>query len=248
MIILTIFVLHWYGSLFFQSFFHHRYAAHQQFTMSKFWERFFFIGAYISMGSHYLSPYVYGVLHRQHHAFTDTPEDPHSPKYDGNLFKMMLKTRQVYNAIDFKQIIPEKRFTINLPKWEGFDKFASSRFSRLSWIAAYVAFYVSMYFIFHFSAWLFLLIPVHILLGPVHGVIINWFAHKYGYINFKLKNTSKNLMPFDIFMWGEGFHNNHHKYSGRSNFGVKWYEFDPMYPIIWVMDKLHIIRLARVAA
>ena len=40
----VIFVLMlWYGGLFFQSFFLHRYAAHQVFTMSKTMERLTFI-------------------------------------------------------------------------------------------------------------------------------------------------------------------------------------------------------------
>jgi stearoyl-CoA desaturase (delta-9 desaturase) len=33
--ILVFFLAHWYVSLFFQSFFHHRYAAHAMFVMKK---------------------------------------------------------------------------------------------------------------------------------------------------------------------------------------------------------------------
>jgi stearoyl-CoA desaturase (delta-9 desaturase) len=46
-------------------------------------------------------------------------------------------------------------------------------------------------------------------------------------------------------MLGEGFHNNHHKYGARPNFGVKWFEFDPVYPFIWFFDKVGIVKLAR---
>ena len=31
----------------------------------------------------------------------------------------------------------------------------------------------------------FLLLPVHFLMGPFHGAIVNWAGHKYGYRNFK---------------------------------------------------------------
>jgi stearoyl-CoA desaturase (delta-9 desaturase) len=40
-VIVLFFVLHWQLSVFFQSFFLHRYGAHRQFTMSKRWERVF---------------------------------------------------------------------------------------------------------------------------------------------------------------------------------------------------------------
>ncbi len=239
MIILIFFILHWYLSLFSQTFFHHRYAAHKMFSMSNFWEKTFYVFTFLFQGSSYLSPYAYGILHRMHHAYADTEKDPHSPVYDENLFAMMWRTRKIYNDIYYRTAHIEERFTKDLPDWRGFDQFASSRFTRIGWILFYIAFYV----MFATSPWMYLLIPIHVLMGPFHGVIINWFAHKYGYVNFPIKDTSKNLMPVDIFMMGEGYHNNHHKYGGRPNFGIKWYELDPTYPLILLFDKLRIIRL-----
>src|ERR1700755_2365604 len=99
MILLMLIVLHWYGSLFFQSVFHHRYAAHGMFTMSKGWERVFFIGCFLTQGSSYISAYAYGIMHRLHHAHTDTEEDPHSPHNSQNLFTMMWELRNSYREI-----------------------------------------------------------------------------------------------------------------------------------------------------
>jgi len=34
-------------------------------------------------------------------------------------------------------------------------------------------------------------------------------------------------------MMGESYHNNHHKYGSRANFGgIRWHEIDPTYFII----------------
>ena len=55
MAILIFFVLHWYLSLFCQTFFLHRYAAHGAFTMSRGWEKFFYILTFITQGSSYMS-------------------------------------------------------------------------------------------------------------------------------------------------------------------------------------------------
>lgn len=232
-------VVHWYLSLFTQTFFLHRYAAHEMFTMSPFWQKVFFIITYITQGSSYLSAYAYGVMHRMHHVYADTEEDPHSPKYDKTLFSMMWRTKGVYTDIFEKKVVIEKQFTEGVPEWHSFEKIAHSWISRLIWAGLYLMFYI------HYATewWMFLFLPMNLVMGPLHGAVINWFAHKYGYTNFKMKDTSKNLLPFDFLMMGEGYHNNHHYNGSRVNFGVRWFELDPAYPFILLFDKLHIIKI-----
>jgi len=240
--IIILFISLWYGGLFFQTFFLHRYAAHQSFTMSKTAEKISFILTWFFQGTNYLSAYGYGVMHRMHHAYADTPKDPHSPKYDQNIFSMMWRTYKNYQNINGKKIKIENKFTKNVPQWPLFDRFAGSNYSRLSWFLLYLiffAFYAS-------SVWLWLFFPLIILMAPIHGAIINWFAHKYGYRNFEVNDTSKNLLPLDLVMFGEAYHNNHHKFSHRANFGgIKWFEIDPAYQIMRTLDKIGIIQLNR---
>ncbi len=240
--IFILFAVLWYVGLFHQTFFHHRYSAHGMFRMNKFWERFFYVTSFIFMGSSYLSPYAYGVMHRLHHSYADTEKDVHSPKYDKNPLAMMWRTKKIYTDIFFGRRTYDDKYYKNVPNWRAFDIFAGNWVSRLSW----VGFYFWFYWYFGAELWMYLiLMPVQILMGPVHGVIINWYAHKYGYVNFPVNDTSKNLMPLDLFMMGEGYHNNHHKFGGRANFAVKWWEFDPVYPFIKAFDKLGIISLKR---
>jgi stearoyl-CoA desaturase (delta-9 desaturase) len=241
MAVLAFFGLHWYLSLFTQSFFHHRYAAHRQFTMKKGWERVFYVLSFLFQGSSYLSPRAYAIMHRMHHAYADTEKDPHSPQFDANPFSMMWRTRLVYNRIFNRIAQIDPKFVKDVPDWAGFDKFASNNLVRILWIGVYVA----VYFLLDAPWWLFPLILIHAVMGPFHGVIINWFAHTIGYINFKMKDTSRNLMPVDLLMWGEGLHNNHHKFSGRANFGVKKFEFDPLYPIIRFLAWAKVLELRK---
>ena len=86
MILLIFFVVLWYTSLFCQTFFQHRYAAHGAFKMTKNWEKVFFVFTYICQGSSYMSPRAYAIMHRMHHAYTDTEMDPHSPSFSKNIF------------------------------------------------------------------------------------------------------------------------------------------------------------------
>ncbi|MGN6165965.1 MAG: fatty acid desaturase, partial [Flavisolibacter sp.] len=120
-IIIIFFIAQGYLSLFAQSFFHHRYAAHGAFSMSKGWERFFFIYSYITQGSSYMSPRVYGIMHRIHHAYTDTEQDPHSPAYDKSIVAMMWRTSKTYVGIMYNRTKVEQRFTKNVPEWSWFD-------------------------------------------------------------------------------------------------------------------------------
>jgi len=239
MAVLIFFVLHWYLSLFCQTFFLHRYAAHSAFQMSRGWEKFFYILTFITQGSSYMSARTYALLHRLHHAYTDTEDDPHSPTYSKNAIDLMNQTRKKYADIYNRKVVVEEKFLKNLPDWKAFDRIAHPWFTRLLWIVAYVAFYIY----FATAPWQYIFLPLTILIGPVHGGIINWFAHKYGHTNFAMNNTSKNLFYIDVLMLGEAYHNNHHKFPSSINFGVKRNEIDPIYFIIVLFNRLGIIRL-----
>lgn len=239
MVVLIFFVLHWYLSLFCQTFFLHRYAAHGAFQMSRGWEKFFYILTFITQGSSYMSARTYALLHRLHHAYTDTEDDPHSPTYSKNAVDLMNQTRKKYADIYNRKVVVEEKFLKNLPDWQAFDRIAHPWFTRVLWIIAYVAFY----FYFVSAPWQYIFLPLTILIGPVHGGIINWFAHKYGHTNFAMNNTSRNLFYIDVLMLGEAYHNNHHKFPSSINFGVKRNEIDPIYFIILLFNRLGIIRL-----
>lgn len=241
MIILIVFIAHWYLSLFCQTFFQHRYAAHAAFTMSKGWERFFFVLTFLFQGSSYLSTRAYAIMHRMHHAFADTEQDPHSPKYSRNIFDMMWQTYVVYAGIYEEKTPVDPKFTKNVPDWRAFDRFAGNNIVRLLWVGAYIGFYAA----FATSPWLWLLLPVQVAMSPVHGAVVNWFAHKFGYRNFKMKNTAENLLVVDFLMLGESYHNNHHKHPSSVNFGYRWHEIDPIYPVILLLNKLGVIHVPK---
>ena len=237
--IIIFFFAHWFLSAFAQTFFLHRYASHRMFSMSKFWERFFYIFAFIAQGSSFLNPRAYAILHRTHHAYSDTEKDPHSPHHSRNIFDMMFKTFKIYRGYITDKIKPEQSFGINVVEWKSLDIIADSYFVRFGFIALYAAFYVK----FAPSSWFYLLIPVHALMGPIHGAIVNWCGHKYGYVNHRSTgDKSRNTLPLDFLTLGELFQNNHHNNPGKPNFADRCYEVDLQYPLIWLMKQIGIIR------
>jgi stearoyl-CoA desaturase (delta-9 desaturase) len=240
--ILIFFIAHWFLSLFFQTFFQHRYASHRMFTTSKGWERVFYLMAYFFEGASFLNPRAYALMHREHHAYSDTEKDPHSPHFFTDVFQMMKATIITFRDHLKRTKDPEARFEGHYPEWPIVDRIGSSILSRLAFGAAYTWFYIA--FATHW--WMFLLLPIHYLMGPIHGAIVNWCGHKYGYSNFDNNDKSKNTTPFDFLMLGELFQNNHHRHPNSANFGNKWFEIDPVYPVMKLMHRLRIIKLRKV--
>jgi stearoyl-CoA desaturase (delta-9 desaturase) len=241
MVILIFFISHWYLSLFTQTFFLHRYAAHQMFKLSPVMEKIMYILTFLTQGSSALSVRAYAIMHRMHHEFSDTEKDPHSPHFFKNVFMMMWHTKKIYNSILTGKFKPEPRFTENVPDWPAFEKFYDFWLVRLSWALLYTLFYIR--FATHW--WMFLLLPIHFLMGPVHGAIVNWAGHKYGYRNFDLPDKSTNTLPWDIFLLGELFQNNHHAFPSSLKFAKRWFEIDFGYPVIKILAWFRIIKIEK---
>jgi stearoyl-CoA desaturase (delta-9 desaturase) len=237
--ILLFFVLHWQLSVFSQTFFLHRYGAHRQFTMSKGWERFFHLFTFLMQGSSFLNVRGYAILHRMHHAFSDTARDPHSPVFHPNPMSMMWSTKNVYSDFTHRRAEPEARFDGGIPSWPALEKIGDSWITRFAFGALYTLFYI------HFAPhWAFyLLLPAHYFMGPMHGAIVNWCGHKYGYRNFASSDVSRNTLVFDVLCAGELFQNNHHKFGMSPNFAARWFEIDPAYQVMRVLAWMKIIDM-----
>ena len=239
MTIVFIFILHWYTSLFFQTVFLHRYSSHQMFTMSKGWERIFFFLTFLTQGASFLTPRAYAIHHRLHHKHSDTEKDPHSPIFSKNIIRMNLNTIKHYESVRLNKKDYSK-YDFDVPRWSGLEKFGDHWLTRLSFIGIYIFVYTE----FSTANWQYALLPIHFIMGPLHGSIVNWCGHRYGYTNDKkTKDNSKNTLPIDLLMMGELFQNNHHSNPKKVKFSRRWFELDPGYIITKFLSKLKIVRI-----
>lgn len=211
------------------------------FTLSRFWERVFYVMTWMAQGASFLNLRAYAILHRMHHAYSDTRKDPHSPHFFKDAFQMMWRTKSLFQGFQ-KYVAPkDRRFAGNYPKWPAFDRISSHWAFSILW----GVFYTLFYFVFATHAWMYLLLPIHYLMGPIHGAIVNWMGHNYGYRNYILRDHSRNFFPMDFLMLGELFQNNHHQAPGSVNFARKWFELDPVYPVILLMQRIGILKLRK---
>ena len=234
-------IAHWYLAAFCQTFFLHRYAAHRMFSMPLSWQRVFYVLTFLTQGSSYLNPRAYALLHRMHHAYSDTEKDPHSPLFYRTPFAMMKNTLFMYLDAFSGKVKQDKNLQGYYPEWPAFDRWADPVLSRFGFMALYVFFYLR----FATAWWMYLFLPLHFFMGPIHGAIVNWCGHKYGYANYDNQDASKNTFFADLLTMGELMQNNHHRHSNCPNFAVRWFEFDPTYGIIRLFGFLRIVQLSR---
>jgi stearoyl-CoA desaturase (delta-9 desaturase) len=239
--ILTFFVAHWVLSVFMQTFFLHRYAAHRMFTMSPRAEKVFHFLTWLFQGSSYLNPRGYAILHREHHAFSDTERDPHSPHLCKGFFDMNWRTATRYAALWRGTVQPEGRFLGGYPTWPALERTGDNWMVRVGFGAAYTIPYIL--WAPHWA--FFLLLPLQWFMGPLHGAIVNWAGHMYGYRNFEVGDKSRNTLPFDFVTLGELFQNNHHRYPQSLDFSARAWEIDPAFWVIRLFAASGIIQVGK---
>ena len=180
---------------------------------------------------------IYGDAHLNHHKNSDTEKDPHSPIFFNSIIKFNLKTFTVYRS--YVDQINEGKYNSNdLPRWLFIEKIGDKWLTRL----LFGLFYTYLYLTYSPSYWYFILLPIHFLMGPIHGFIVNWYGHKLGYRNFDLPDNSKNTLFVDFLMLGELYQNNHHSSPNDPKFSKKWYEVDFGFSIIKLLQKSRIIQ------
>lgn len=203
--------------------------------MNAFWERFFYLLTFLTQGPSFLNPRAYAILHTRHHQHSDTEADPHSPHQHKNIFYMMLRTYGEY-----KDALKDKS-SIAYPTWHRLDQFALTHYNTVLWIFIYAL----IYYVLDIEPLYYLCLPLHFLVGPTQGAIVNWFGHKLGYRNYHLADHSKNTLPIDFLLMGELYQNNHHKNGKRLNFAHRFFEIDFTYLIAALLMSLGVIQTKR---
>ena len=178
-------------------------------------------------------------IHRKHHAYCETPDDPHSPVIYG-IKKVLFEGAELYRA--------EK----NNP--ETLEKFG--RGTPDDWLERnfYLRFpYTGIILIVLADLLLFgipgiIIIAVQMLSMPFFAAgVINGLGHYSGYRNFECDDAATNIVPWGVLMGGEELHNNHHAFPTSAKFSVRRWEFDIGWLYIRVFQVLGLAKVKKVA-
>ncbi len=166
-------------------------------------------------------------VHRKHHAFCETEEDPHSPVIHGWAQILFFGVKYYRNAYNDPETM--ERFTKGCPNdWVERNVFIPHKIVGLVFLLA-----VDM---------LLFATPSFSLMGLLTGAlvwagqvlwvpfwaagVVNGLGHTIGYRNYKVRDESRNIVPIGMLLSGEELHNNHHKFPSSAKFSKRWFEID----------------------
>lgn len=205
----------------------HRLLTHRSFKTTKNLERFFGLCGALSMQGG-VGEWV--AHHRMHHAGSDTPKDPHDAK-QGFWFSHI---RWLFRIVpEFDDETRVRRFAR--------DVYADPVLTFLSKSRNVVLVQVVLGVIF-WSIWGWPGVFCGIFLRLVAVYHATWFVnsacHMWGYKNFKVNDSSTNCWWVAVLSFGEGWHNNHHRFGQRCKAGYRWWEIDVTYMVILLLKRL----------
>lgn len=178
-------------------------------------------------------------VHRKHHAFCETPGDPHSPQIFG-LKKVLLEGAELYRV---EKDNPEtlEKYGRGAPD----DWVERNVYMRWPWGGIVLTFAVDLLL---FGVPGITIFAIQMISMPLFAAgVINGLGHHSGYRNFECDDAATNLVPFGILVGGEELHNNHHAFPTSAKFSVRPWEFDIGWMYISIFRALGLAKVKKVA-
>jgi fatty-acid desaturase len=207
----------------------HRLLTHRGYKTPKWVEYLLTVcGALALEGGHIL----WVVTHRIHHAHTDVPGDPHTPRDGGwwsHIGWMLKGPAQHYEPDVIEHYAPDlvkDRFHVWLNKyyWLPLVFLAAALLVFGGWSYLMWAIFFRVTFNLH-ATWL-----------------VNSATHMWGKRRFATRDDSRNNWWVALLTFGEGWHNNHHAHPTSARHGLAWYEIDLNW---WGIRVMQFLRLAK---
>jgi stearoyl-CoA desaturase (delta-9 desaturase) len=178
-------------------------------------------------------------VHRKHHAFCETPDDPHSPQVYG-LQKVLLEGAELYRIEKNKPETLEK-YGRGAPD----DWLEKNIYFRYPWGGIVLTFVMDLVL---FGVPGITIFAVQMISMPLFAAgVINGLGHHSGYRNFECDDAATNLVPWGFLVGGEELHNNHHAFPTSAKFSVRRWEFDIGWVYICLFRALKLAKVNKVA-
>lgn len=193
------------------------------------------------------APIIWASQHRQHHAFSDEPGDPHGP-HVGRLagFLGLLKSfwhshyGHVFHQIEtikpehYSPDLAKERFLCFLEKAAALPvilgfliPFGIGYWANGTWTGAWSGLLwgglVRLFVITHATG------------------VVNSLCHLVGRRPFITGDMSRNVWWLVPFTLGESWHNGHHAFPTSARHGLRWWELDPSWIVIWVLEQAGLV-------
>jgi stearoyl-CoA desaturase (delta-9 desaturase) len=204
---------------------YHRYFAHRSYKTSR---AFQLVLAFAGGTCTQRGALWWAANHRQHHRYSDQPEDIHSPLQQGLFWSHLgwiLSKRfeePRYDHIrDFARF-PELRW-LDRHHFVPSLALAAALLATGGWAAVIWGSFVSSVFLWHCT------------------FSINSVAHAFGRRRYRTTDDSRNNAVLALLAMGEGWHNNHHHYQSSARLGFFWWELDCTYYLLRALEAVGLV-------
>jgi stearoyl-CoA desaturase (delta-9 desaturase) len=196
----------------------HRYFAHRAFRTSR---AFQFVLAVLACTA-FAEPLGFAGKHRLHHRHADTAADVHSPRQGfwfcwlGSLVDEGYTERELLRMtrdfVRFPELVWLRRWFWVPGLALGAATWAGGGFSTFA-----IGFCLSRVLLLHLVS------------------TVNYFCHSTGTRRYDTRDASTNNALVALLTFGEGWHNNHHRYPWAARAGFRWWELDLVWYVIKVL-------------
>lgn len=208
---------------------YHRYFSHRSYKLGRLSQ---FAMAFLAQTSSQKGVLWWAAHHREHHQHSDKAQDIHSPHKDSLWWShvgwVISNRHDGYDPRLIKDFgkYPELRW-LDKFHWIPTTLFALAVLLLGGWPAFVWGYLVSTVVLFHCT------------------FAINSIAHLWGTRRFDIADESRNNFLLALLTFGEGWHNNHHKYMYSCRQGLQWWEVDITFYVLKVLAWAGIARELR---
>lgn len=172
-------------------------------------------------------PATWVAVHRQHHAKSDRPGDPHGAQHGfwwSHVGWMLHRPPHKLDPTIKQRLAPD---ILRDPWLARFDRF------HLVWAG------LSALVLYALGGWSWLLWGGCFRLTLTYHAtwLVNSAAHLYGYRSHATSDSSTNCWWVALLTFGEGWHNNHHAFPASARHGLGPREWDVSYAILRLMQR-----------
>lgn len=198
---------------------YHRYFSHRTYKMGRVMQ---FLMAFLAETSSQRGVLWWAAHHRDHHKYSDTPQDVHSPVKHGFWHAHMGWLYDHNGTTNWGRVKDLARY----PELVALDKLwllpptllGVACYLAYGWAGLFVGFMLSTVLVWHGT------------------FFINSMAHVWGSRRYKTTDDSRNNFWLALITLGEGWHNNHHHFMNSTRQGFFWWEVDIAYYILKAMS------------
>lgn len=198
---------------------YHRYFSHRTYKTSRWFQ---FVLAFLAQTSSQRGVLWWAAHHRDHHKYSDTERDVHSPRQHGFWHSHMMwfydhndvtNYARVHDLTKFPELVVLDKLWWLPPTLLGFGCFFA-----FGWSGLLIGFALSTVLLWHGT------------------FLVNSLAHVIGRQRYRTGEDSKNSLIIALITLGEGWHNNHHYFMNSTRQGFFWWEIDVTYYILKAMS------------